>query len=78
MTIAMLNETAPALMEMPRGEPDRLWDLLDRWMTLDETQVTSEDVEVLYRQIVAFWRDAPDEAEGWYEAWGALRAACHP
>ncbi len=75
---AMVNETAPAL-EAPRSEPcPRLWDLLDRWMGLDETRVTWEEVEELYREIVAFWRADPDAAEGWYLAWRAARDARRP
>lgn len=72
---AMVNETAPAL-EAPRSEPcPRLWGLLDAWMALDETRATWEEVEALYREIVAFWRADPDAAEGSYWAWRSARAA---
>ncbi len=75
MVVAMINETAPALADLHEGR-ERLWDLLDRWMTLDETRATWEEVEGLYREVVGFWRTFPDEAEEWYEAWHAARSAC--
>ena len=78
MVVAMINETAPALAEDLHGGRERLWDLLDGWMALDETRVTWEEVEVLYRDIVGFWRACPDEAEAWYETWRAARLACRP
>ena len=75
MVTLMVNETAPRL-EAEHPEPcQRLWDLLDQWMALDETRVTWEEVEALYRAIVDFWRAAPDAAEGWYLAWRAFRDA---
>jgi hypothetical protein len=76
MVVAMINETVPALVAGRQAAQDRLWDLLDRWMTLDETRATWEEVGDLYRQIVAFWRAFPDAAEESYEAWRAARSAC--
>ena len=73
MAIAMINETAPALAEDLHGGRERLWDLLDEWMALDETRATWEEVEALYRDIVDFWRADPEAAEESYRAW---RSAC--
>jgi hypothetical protein len=75
MTVAMINETAPALAEDLYGGRPRLWGLLDEWMTLDETRATWDEVEALYRDIVAFWRADPDAAEESYSAWRSARAA---
>ena len=77
MVLAMINETAPALAEDLHESRERLWDLLDRWMTLDETHATWEEVEALYHAIVAFWRADPDDAETWYEGWHAAHSTCH-
>jgi hypothetical protein len=73
MVVAMINETAPALAEDLHDSRPRLWDLLDEWMTLDETRATWEQVEALYRDIVAFWRADPDTAEESYWAWRSAR-----
>ncbi len=78
MVVAMINETAPAIAEDLHEGRERLWDLLDRWMALDETRVTWEEVEEPYREIVAFWHAAPDAAEAWYLAWRAARDARRP
>ncbi len=76
MAVAMINETAPALAADTHDEGrERLWDLLDRWMTLDETRATWEEVEALYREIVDFWHGDPDTAEESYWAWRAARTA---
>ena len=77
MSIAMINETMPALMEGRQAAHERLWQLLDRWMELDESRATWEEVEELYHAIVAFWYAHPGEADAWYEAWRASRPACH-
>ncbi len=76
MVVAMINETAPALAQDLHEGRERLWDLLDRWMTLDESSVTWEEVEALYNDIVGFWRADPGTAEAWHEAWRATRSAC--
>ena len=83
MAIAMVNETVSAMGNETMAAPEaarqeacqRLWDLLDEWMTLDETRVTWEEVGVLYRAIVGFWHTFPEAAEGWYLAWRAVRDA---
>ncbi len=76
MVVAMISETAPALAQDLHEGREHLWDRLDRWMTLDETQATWEEVEALYHDIVSFWHADPDAAEAWYEAWRATRSAC--
>ena len=78
MAILMVKETAPCLAEARPEACQVLWALLDRWTALDETRATSEEVEGLYREIVAFWGDAPGAAEEWYEAWHAARSHSHP
>jgi len=79
MAVAMINETAPALAADIRGEGrERLWDLLDEWMALDEARATWEEVEALYRTIVGFWHADQDTAEEWYWAWRAARSVRHP
>lgn len=76
MVVATINKTAPAFAtDFDEGQ-ERLWDLLDRWMTLDETRATWQEVEDLYRAIVDLWRAHSDDAEGWYEAWRAARPPC--
>ena len=77
MVVAMVNETVPTMASaVAHPEPcQHLWDLLDRWMALDETGVTWEEVEALYREIVDFWRADPDAAEESYWAWRSARAA---
>jgi hypothetical protein len=76
MVVAMINETMPALLEGRQAARGRLWDLLDEWMTLDETRATWEEVEALYHAIVAFWRADPEGAEESYRAWRTARSAC--
>ena len=78
MPTAMVNETVVRLAEAYPTPCEVLWDLLDRWMTLDETRVTWDEVEDLYCDIVGFWRACPDEAERWYAAWHEVRAMAHP
>jgi hypothetical protein len=72
---AAANETAPALAKAPGAPRRRLRDLLDEWMALDETRATWDEVEALYRDIVAFWHADPDAAEASYWAWRAARSA---
>ncbi len=78
MAIAMINETMPALMEGLQAAQHHLWELLDRWMELDESRATWEEVEELYREIVALWHAHPDAAEAWHTAWRAARSARRP
>ncbi len=75
MPVAMINETAPAIAEDLREGRERLWDLLDAWMALDEARATWEEVEALYRDIVAFWHADPAAAEASYWSWRAARVA---
>ena len=76
MAIAMVNETAPRLEQAHPEACQILWDLLDRWMELDEARVTWEEVEDLYCDIEEIWSAHPDKADGWYAAWQEVRAAC--
>lgn len=75
--LTMVNETAPRLETAHPTACQILWDLLDRWMELDETRATWEEVEDLYGDIVGFWYAYPDEADGWHAAWRDLRETCH-
>ncbi len=71
---AVVNEMAPALEAPPRDPGQRLWDLLDAWMALDETRATWDEVETLYHDIVAHWHADPATAEASYWSWRAARS----
>jgi hypothetical protein len=52
MVTLTVNETATCLQTAQPTACQILWDLLDRWVALDETQVSCEQVEDLYCDIV--------------------------
>jgi len=78
MPTATVHETIVGLTAAHPTPCEILWDLLDRWMMLDETRATWEEVEDLYHDIMGFWRAYPAEAEGWYAAWREIRDVTHP